>query len=224
MTEALSFLDSINSLPGIRASWVGRVPDLPLAVGRDEAMARLRGYHQQAIDTFAGEAAPVWCAEQVHGNRVEIVPYISFPETYENLSSVPHTDGLVTAQQGIVLSIHVADCGPIWLADRGTGAVGLLHSGKKGTEGDIFGMAIRKMTAAFGTRPQDVIAVLGPCIRPPDYEIDFAAEISRQASRAGVTAFHDCGLNTASDLESFYSYRKELGKTGRMMALITRDP
>ena len=66
-------------------------------------------------------------------------------------------------------------------------------------------------------------AALGPCIRPPDYEVDFASEISRQAARAGVGNFIDCGLNTASDPARFYSYRKELGKTGRMMALIVRD-
>ena len=79
------------------------------------------------------------------------------------------------------------------------------------------------MAAQFGTEPKNVTAVLGPCIRPPDYDVDFAAEIGRQADRAGVGNFIDCGLNTASDLSRFYSYRKELGKTGRMMALIVRD-
>ena len=66
-------------------------------------------------------------------------------------------------------------------------------------------------------------AVLGPCIRPPDYDVDFAAEIGNQAQAAGVGNFIDCGLNTASDPARFYSYRKELGKTGRMMALMVRD-
>ena len=79
------------------------------------------------------------------------------------------------------------------------------------------------MATHFGTRAADVTAVLGPCIRPPDYEIDFAAEISRQAERSGVGNFIDCGLNTASDPVRFYSYRKELGKTGRMMAMIASE-
>jgi copper oxidase (laccase) domain-containing protein len=65
--------------------------------------------------------------------------------------------------------------------------------------------------------------VLGPCIRPPDYEVDFAREIQQQAKQAGVGLFHDSGLNTAADLSRFYSYRKEMGKTGRMLALIVRD-
>ena len=71
---------------------------------------------------------------------------------------------------------------------------------------------------------RDVTAVLGPCIRPPDYEVDFATTIAEQAKAAGVGAFFDCGCNTASDLERFYSYRKEHGTTGRMMALLTLDP
>ena len=79
------------------------------------------------------------------------------------------------------------------------------------------------MAENFGTAAQDVTAVLGPCIRPPDYEVDFAAEIGRQASRAGLGNFIDCGLNTASDRARFYSYRKQLGKTGRLMALSVRD-
>ena len=104
-----------------------------------------------------------------------------------------------------------------------SGAIGLLHSGKKGTEANIFQRALERMQRDFGTRAGDVTAVLGPCIRPPHYEVDFAAQICRQAARAGVGNFIDCGLNTASDLSRFYSYRKELGKTGRMMALIVRD-
>jgi copper oxidase (laccase) domain-containing protein len=130
---------------------------------------------------------------------------------------------LVTQQPGIVLAIYVADCGAIWLADRKTGAIGLLHSGKKGTEGNILKNALTVMADNFGTKPEDVTVVLSPCIRLPDYDVDFAGEIGRQAEAAGVSHFNDCGLNTASDLRRFYSYRRELGKTGRMMAMIARD-
>jgi len=124
----------------------------------------------------------------------------------------------------VVLAIYVADCGAIWLADRRSGAIGLLHSGKKGTEQNILGVALERMAQSFGTRAEDVTAVLSPCIRPPDYEIDFAAQIAAQASALGLGNFIDCRLNTAADLQRYYSYRKELGKTGRMMALIVKDP
>ena len=141
----------------------------------------------------------------------------------DGLAVVPGVDGLITCQPGIALAIYVADCGVIWLADRKSGAIGLLHSGKKGTESNIFGVAVAQMAEHYGTRPEDLTAVLGPCIRPPDYEVDFAHEIANQARRIRLGNFIDCGLNTASDSLRFYSYRKELGKTGRMMALIVRD-
>ena len=223
MTEAFPFLEPLNALPGLKAGWVERIPDLPLAVDRDEAMTRLRAPHLAALHAFAGPNVDCWRAEQVHGNAVAIVPGCRRVIAADGLPVVPGVDGLLTRESGIVLVIHVADCGAIWLADKATGAIGLLHSGKKGTEGNILAVAVDMMHRHFGSRPADIIAVLSPCIRPPDYEIDFAARIRDQAQQARLGNFIDCGLNTGSDPSRFYSYRKELGKTGRMMAMITRD-
>lgn len=224
VTEAFPFLDSLNSIPGIRAGWIERIPDLPITGDRDEAMKLLRPHHSDAVLEFSGPDAQWWRAEQIHGTGVAVVPGSPQIVAPDGLPIVPAVDGLVTNKSGVVLAIYAADCGAIWLADRKTGAIGLLHSGKKGTEGNILHTALEMMAEQFNTRPEDVTAVLSPCIRKPDYEIDFAAQICQQAERAGVGDFLDCGLNTAADLERFYSYRRELGKTGRMMALIVRDP
>ena len=223
MTEAFPFLDSLNAIPGVRAGWVGRVPDLAITGDRDEAMNLLRPHHVAAVDDFAGPDAPWWRAEQIHGTSVASIPGAPQLAAPDGMPMVPGVDGLVTREPGIVLAIYVADCGPIWLADRKTGAVGLLHSGKKGTAGNIFQKALEEMALHYGTRPGDVVAVLGPCIRMPDYEVDFAGQIGDQAKRAGIGSYFDSRLNTAADLSRFYSYRRELGKTGRMMAMITRD-
>jgi YfiH family protein len=223
VTEAFPFLAPLNAIPGVRAGWVERVPDLPITGDRDEAMKQLRPLHEAAVLDFAGPSANWWRAEQVHGNSIAVVPGNHQIIAPDGLPVVPGADGLITGAAGMVLAIYVADCGAIWLADRKTGAIGLLHSGKKGTESNILATALSLMNEHFGTRPDDVTAVLGPCIRPPDYDVDFAAEIGYQASSAGVGNFIDCGLNTASDPARFYSYRKELGKTGRMMALMVRD-
>lgn len=223
VTEAFPFLDSLNSIPGIRAGWIERVADLPISGDRDEAMKLLRPHHEMAVMEFASPNACWWRAEQVHGISVAVVPGSPQITAPDGLPVVPDCDGLVTCKPGILLAIYTADCGAIWLADRKSGAIGLLHSGKKGTEGNILANALRMMALEYGTRPEDVTAVLSPCIRPPDYEIDFATEIRHQASRAGIGNFLDCGLNTASDLGRFYSYRKEMGKTGRMMAMIVRE-
>lgn len=223
MTEAFPFLKTFDAIPGVRAGWVERIPDLPITGGRDEAMLALQPAHTAAVAAFSHPGSRWIRAEQVHGTAVAVVPGAAEILAPDGLPVVPGVDGLITNEPGIVLAIYVADCGAIWLADRATGAIGLLHSGKKGTDGNILAVALAAMAENYGTRPEDVTAVLSPCIRVPDYDVDFAREISHQADRAGIGSFVDSGLNTAADLQRFYSYRRELGVTGRMMALLTRD-
>jgi copper oxidase (laccase) domain-containing protein len=224
VTEAFPFLKTICAVPGVRAGWVERIPDLAILGGRDEAMQVLRPAHTAAVAAFSHPGSRWVRAEQVHGTAVAVVPGAAEILAPDGLPVVPGVDGLITNEPGIVLVIYVADCGAIWLADRATGAIGLLHSGKKGTNGNILAVALATMAENFGTRPEDVSAVLSPCIRVPEYDVDFAGEISRQARQVGIGSFVDSGLNTATDLQRFYSYRRELGVTGRMMALLTRDP
>ena len=199
------------------------MPGLKINGDRDEAMKQLLPHHVMAVSEFAGPSAQWWRAEQIHGTDVAVVPGSRAIDAPDGLPVAAGADGLITCHTGVVLAIYAADCGVIWLADKKSGAVGLLHSGKKGTEGNIFSVALNLMSARYGTLAENVTAVLGPCIRKPDYEVDFAAEIGKQAARSGIGHFSDCGLNTASDLTRFYSYRRELGKTGRMMALVVRN-
>ena len=80
------------------------------------------------------------------------------------------------------------------------------------------------MTEGFGSDPANMIVQLSPCIRPPHYEVDFAAEIIRQCRALGVEHIHDRGTCTACDLNRYYSYRAEKGKTGRMLAVFGLIP
>lgn len=214
MTGAFSYLKPLREVPGVEACFLGRVSGVEVAVEREVAMERLAESHRQQ----AAEACGItewWSAEQVHGRELAVVGRGS-------PCRVAGCDGLLTAEPDVALGIYVADCGPIWLADRGSGAIGLLHSGRKGTGDGILPAAVAKMEREFGTRAADLVVVLGPCIRPPNYEVDFAAEIGRQAEGCGVGAFRDCGIDTAAEPRGYYSYRREMGKTGRMLALIVR--
>ncbi len=154
--------------------------------------------------------------EQPHGNRVAIVAQ----ETRERVREV---DALATSVPRLPLVVRVADCGPVYFYDPARRAIALAHSGRRGTEGNIVGATIAALLKQFGSKPEDIIVQLGPCIRPPHYEIDFAAEIGRQARAAGVKNFHDGGICTACDLSRYYSYRAEKGKTGRMWAVLMLD-
>jgi copper oxidase (laccase) domain-containing protein len=140
------------------------------------------------------------------------------PRTHDK--EFPGCDGIITNQPGIALGIYVADCCAVYIVDSKTPAIGLVHSGRKGTEVGVVSNAIKEMIERFGSDPANMIVQLSPCIRPPHYEIDFAAEIVEQCKARGMLEIHDSGVCTACDLDRYYSYRAEKGKTGRMLALI----
>jgi copper oxidase (laccase) domain-containing protein len=199
--------------PNITHGFTGRVPSIDVNAERKAALARLEDAHAATrAEIGLGKHAFI-TAEQVHGAEVAIV---------ESGTSVemPGVDGLITAAAGTCLGIHVADCGPVYVIDPVRRVVGLLHSGRKGTEQGITTVAIRTMQREFGCVPAEMIVQLGPCIRPPFYETDFAAEILRQAREAGVREVHDCGTCTGANVSRYYSYRVEKGRTGRMLALL----
>src|SRR5207247_182464 len=125
---------------------------------------------------------------------------------------------------GIALGVHVADCCAVYIIEPKTPAIGLVHSGRKGTELGVVPNAITQIIERFGSDPANMIVQLSPCIRPPHYEVDFAAEIVRQCRALGVKEIHDSGVCTACDLDRYYSYRAEKGKTGRMLALLGLNP
>jgi copper oxidase (laccase) domain-containing protein len=151
--------------------------------------------------------------EQTHGAGVAVVNQGGKGKV------IPAVDALITREKNLSLVIRVADCGPVWIHCEKTGAVGLVHSGRKGTEAGVVGVTIRRMREEFGSEPSSMMALLGPCIRPPHYDVNFAGEVLRQLEREKVGKVVDSGLCTASDLTRFYSYRAEKGQTGRHFAV-----
>lgn len=216
-TTPPSFLDPINSKTSlVLAHFIARIPGIPVDVPRSEALEALAPIHQQILADMGWTWHHLRRAEQVHGTRVALVGDIgtSFP--------VEGADALVcSGVADCMLGIYVADCAALWFYDPVTNARGLAHSGKAGTQANMTANVINSMKAFFGTKAQDLIVVVSPCIRPPDYEYDIPTNLIKQLLAAGVpqAQIHDCGINTASDTVNYYSYRAELGKTGRMFAL-----
>jgi purine-nucleoside/S-methyl-5'-thioadenosine phosphorylase / adenosine deaminase len=205
----------LKALPQIVHGFTLRVPGIETSHDKAEALARLDGVHREIRAEHGLANLPFITAQQVHGKEIAVVDaVVSENKCFENC------DGLITNQRGVCLGIYVADCCAVFLVDPVRRAIGLVHSGKKGTALGIVASAIRMMTARFGSSASDLVIQLSPCIRPPHYEIDFAADIVGQCRDLGVAFVHDGGVCTACDLTRYYSYRAEKGRTGRMLAFL----
>ena len=215
----LEVFPALDALPVLHG-FTGRVAGLDVQTDRALALERLKDYHREAQVKIGAGRLPLITAEQVHGKEVAVL------RRGDALPSAPLTgaDGIVTDRDDVCLGIYVADCCAVYLVDPVKGVLGLVHAGKKGAELGIVAVAIERMEQTFGTSARDLVVQLSPCIRPPWYEVDFAELVLEQCRTAGVGQVEDCRVCTATNAELYYSYRREKGRTGRMLALLALRP
>jgi YfiH family protein len=200
---------------------------------------RLRSF--AAVGRDSKSMFDVW---QVHSADVvrANAPHNSSPPEYK-------ADAILTDNPDVTLFMRFADCTPILLFDPIKYTIGIAHAGWMGTVKQVAAAAVNAMTAAYGSRPEDILAGIGPSIGPDHYEIG-ADVITRvretyhddadmllihrdghiyfdlwQANEltlknAGVRSIEISGLCTACHPEDWFSHRAEKGKTGRFAALI----
>ncbi len=216
--EFIETFPALSELPGLVHGFILRNPDIDVKTDRDAALARLTGHYHQCVESIGIPLTNLATGQQVHGNNLAICDGEGFP----NNQLFPDTDGLLTSTAGQFLGVYVADCGAVMIADPVNRACAVVHSGRKGTELQIAPRSILMMQEEYGSDPADMVVQLAPCIRPPTYEVDFAADIVQNCIDAGVpeSQVHDCGTCTTSDPDRYYSYRIEMGKTGRLFAVI----
>ncbi len=136
-----------------------RVGDEPLRVKENRMLL------SYALDMDLSRLVQV---NQVHGNKVLKVNLSNWPKVGELLGD---GDGLITSEPGIPLAILVADCLPVFFYDPTHKAIGLAHAGWRGTVGHVAAKTLLAMSEAFGTRPGEVRAAMGPCVGPCCYEV-----------------------------------------------------
>lgn len=124
-------------------------------------------------------------SDQTHTTNVRVITEedrgkgILKPQDYSDV------DGMITNVPGIVLVTSYADCVPLYFVDPVRKAIGLSHSGWKGTVGHIGQKTVWKMYEVYGSEPKDIVAAIGPSICQSCYEVsDDVAE----AFRANFTA------------------------------------
>lgn len=204
---------ALEQISCIRHLFIRRIPGIDTNAERQIVLPRFAEIHEKIRRDY-GLEGPLISAQQVHGNGLAVVTQA------DTVTPVQAVDGLLTKVPAVTLGIYVADCCAVYIVDPIRKAIALLHSGRKGSELEITRLAIEKMTREFGSKPEDLVVQLSPCIRPPLYEIDFAALVRHQAQESGVKWIYDSGTCTGANTSDYYSYRMEKGKTGRLLALL----
>lgn len=225
-------LGGVSLLPFHSLNLGGSVGDDPAAVdaNRVAVFETLGLAPEQVITGYQVHSANVVCVGSEHGGRV-----------------LPGADGLLTKDPVALLS-RFADCVPILLFDPVRRAAGILHAGWRGTAAQIAALGVRQMRAHFGTRPQDIIAGIGPSIGPCCYQVqdDFVRAICaawpaarthihtnsgtthadlwamnrQQLLDAGVRKIEESCICTACHRDEFFSHRGDGGRTGRFGVIV----
>lgn len=122
-----------------------------------------------AAASVGGAPEHVRRVKQVHGNVVRVLARGG--TTGAEAEAKPDGDAVVSNVPGLVLAVMVADCVPMIVADRASGAAGAIHAGWRGTCARVGPAAVEAMRHHFGTEPSDLTVAIGPSIGPGDYDV-----------------------------------------------------
>jgi YfiH family protein len=104
---------------------------------------------------------------QIHSDLIYVVGRDHVPQG----DTAPQGDALITREPGVLLAVQTADCIPILLADTKHRAVAAIHSGWRGTAQRLAEKTLGRMQMEFATRPEDIVAAIGPGIGACCYEV-----------------------------------------------------
>jgi YfiH family protein len=124
---------------------------------------------RDATGAVGGAVERLVRVKQVHGADIRVLKRgLVNPDA---ASETPEADGIVSNEPDLVLSVQVADCVPLLMADRRTGAVAAVHAGWRGTCSGVARAAVETMVRELGSNPVDVVAAIGPSIGPCCYTV-----------------------------------------------------
>lgn len=222
---------------------------LNLSWSRMESCETAKENFQRFCDGFDFSYPSLAIINYEHGARVIPLTEKDCGRGFER-EELPFCDGLITNDPEVTLVTSHADCGVFFFYDPVKRAVGIAHAGWKGTLARIGAEVVVQMEKNYGSRAEDIMAAVGPCICRACFEVDlslakdFAREFDDEQifspgkpgkgqldlERAGAIQLLDAGVQpknitlmhscTYHNPELFYSYRRDHGETGSMSGFI----
>jgi YfiH family protein len=111
-------------------------------------------------------------AQQVHGTTISWVSHNDCGRgAFAWDTALPNTDGLIVSEANVPVTIQVADCAPVLIADPVRHVLAVVHAGWRGALGGIASTAVRQMIEHSGTTPADLLVGIGPTLCPDCFEI-----------------------------------------------------
>jgi len=173
-------------------------------------------------------------AHQTHSDRVQRVTRAGI---------YTECDALITQEKNLPLLIQVADCACVFLYDDENHAIGLVHSGWRGSSMKIVSNTLNEMNRHFGTEPKNCLAVISPCISKDHFEVgqdvfelflpkyftpksnnkylfDMKHYLVDELNSFGVQSVTVDNACTFSESKSYFSFRRDREQSGRMMGCI----
>jgi hypothetical protein len=160
------------------------------------------------------------CSRQTHTVNVRKVTVADKGKGVVMEQDYNDVDGLITDEKGIILATFYADCVPLFMVDTVNNAIGLSHSGWRGTVAKMGEVTLKKMAFEYGTKPEDVKVAIAPSICQSCYEVseDVALSFEEAFHKDDEKAleylirYKDRNDITKSDIENCLLYKKGNGK------------
>lgn len=156
----------------------GVLSTMNLGFGRNDLPENVVKNHEIIANAIGFNPENIVASKQTHTTNVKIVSKKDCGKGIYRERDYDDVDGMITNEKGIVLATYFADCVPLYMVDTKNKAIGLSHSGWRGTVGKIGKVILDLMKETYGTNPKDVIACIGPSICRDCYEVseDVATE------------------------------------------------
>ncbi len=173
----------VNHLFSTRTGGVseGMFESLNLSFDRGDDDEKVLHNYERVAKVLGSDVTHMVASKQTHTTNIRRVTNADLGKGVVKPRDYTDIDGLITDEKGIVLCTFYADCVPLYFVDTEHAAIGLAHSGWKGTAAKMGDCMVRAMQEQFGSRPEKLLAAIGPSICQDCYEVSGeVAEVFRK--------------------------------------------
>lgn len=213
----VSFAGSSCSTQGFttRHEGVSRPPynSLNLGMNTQDQQANVEGNRSLLARAFGISQEALVTPRQVHGSDILVINEPN--EDFSHFLSV-EGDAVITNQPNVMIGVCVADCAPILLCDPINKVIAVVHAGWKGTAARLVAKAVEGMRSEFGSKPAQLQAAIGPCIKQCCYEVD------EPVKKAFLQ--NDISWDSCTELNSSGKWQLDLATVNRELLLLSGLP